>query len=390
MGELKLLRWGLLFASLISLSIPVGASTPLNSSIILFSQEDSKQCLQKVDQALQYTNKNLLFLVTLYFVPARDEVSSYCSMVQGKCVKLNSSIVSDYENSWKACFKHALESHVGVTIVPHLDDGGTKTMWRNRVKFDPEKNYDEFSYADIMIRPLARALAEALGSQKVPINFYLEGEMGASLFAYPESYLNLFREVKSLYPDWNVGLSLNFNNVDGNVGNQKVGPIRDLLDITDFIGISAYRSLSNPILSQQFENNVTGVQGELSRLNIHLAPNKIFQFTEVGLGGGFKNSIGELPATSPEDAASAPWSGITHPYSVLHDPWQNPELKELRQQFHRALLDFLDLPQSQTGINGAYLWNSNSWDPQGLREAPYRDSTIVKMIETHNSQLALP
>jgi hypothetical protein len=385
-----LLRWGIIFASLISLSTPAGAGTPLNSSIILFSQEDSQQCIEKVDQALQYTNKSLLFLVTLYFVPARDEISSYCSMAQGKCARLNPSIVSDYENSWKACFKHALESHVGITIVPHLDDGGTRNLWRNRVRFDPEKNYDDFSYGNIMIRPLVRALAESLGSQKVPINFYLEGEMGASLFAYPESYLNLFREVKSLYPDWNVGLSLNFNNVDGNVGNQKVGTIRDLLDITDFIGISAYRSLNTPILSQQFENNVTGVQGELTRLNVHLAPNKIFQFTEVGLGGGFKNSIGELPATSPEDAAGAPWSGITYPYSVLHDPWQNSELKELREQFHRVLLDFLDLPQSQTSINGAYLWNSNSWDPQGLREAAYKDSTIVKMIESHNSQPTLP
>ena len=52
-----------------------------------------------------------------------------------------------------------------------------------------------------------------------------------------------------------------------------------------------------------------------------------------------------------------------------NDPWKIANLKELRHNFHKALLDFLSLPTEQSQITQAFLWSSGSWDPQGIDRA---------------------
>lgn len=45
---------------------------------------------------------------------------------------------------------------------PRLDDGCRLGGWRNGLLFDPFKKYGEWSYMDIMVDPLIRALRTAM------------------------------------------------------------------------------------------------------------------------------------------------------------------------------------------------------------------------------------
>jgi len=347
----------------------------------MFSQEDAEQCTSLVSSALKFNNRSLLFVPTLHYISDRNRVTGYCSMLHGSCINVTSKIIRHYQDLWETCFKYAVQNDVGITIVPHLDDRDPGGEWRNNVRFDPEKKYNGFSYTDLVIAPLGQALSNGLNGQKLPVNFYLQGEMGATVFAFPSSYSNIARRLKTLYPDWSIGISLNYNNVDGEVGGIHAPQVKEVLNLVDTIGISAYAALSYPVTSQAFLNNITGLNAELLALGVKISPNKIFQFTEVGLGGGSSKYYGMQPASTPEEAARAPWAGIFSPYDKAKDPWQIPVLKNLRLQYHRTLLEFLE---NQPRISAAYLWNATSWDPQGLRQPEYRDSEIIYLINTHN------
>jgi hypothetical protein len=60
---------------------------------------------------------------------------------------------------------HTAQIKLGYTTLefaPHLDDGTTQGAWRNGLIFDPLVPYKGHSYVDIMLAPLANALAEVL------------------------------------------------------------------------------------------------------------------------------------------------------------------------------------------------------------------------------------
>ena len=50
----------------------------------------------------------------------------------------------------------------GRQVSPRLDDGCGLGGWRNGLLFDPFKKYGEWSYMDIMVDPLIRALRTAM------------------------------------------------------------------------------------------------------------------------------------------------------------------------------------------------------------------------------------
>ena len=95
-----------------------------------------------------------------------------------------------------ACFKHAVEKGLSISIAPHLDDGLGLGGWRNGLVFDPLARYGSFSYAEFMLYPLADALNAAIGPN-TKVSFALQGEMSATVFYYPKSYLTLVPYIKN-------------------------------------------------------------------------------------------------------------------------------------------------------------------------------------------------
>ena len=95
-----------------------------------------------------------------------------------------------------ACFKHAVEKGLSISIAPHLDDGLGLGGWRNGLVFDPLARYGSFSYAEFMLYPLADALNAAIGPN-TKVSFALQGEMSATVFYYPKSYLTLIPYIKN-------------------------------------------------------------------------------------------------------------------------------------------------------------------------------------------------
>ncbi len=76
---------------------------------------------------------------------------------------------------------------MAIYVLPHIDAGGNVRVWRNWVNFDPREPYSGYTYADLMLGTIADALAEVTTSN-THVEMALSGEMGGSLFRYPESY----------------------------------------------------------------------------------------------------------------------------------------------------------------------------------------------------------
>jgi hypothetical protein len=111
----------------------------------------------------------------------------------------------------------------GLQVLNHVDheDGDT---WRNFVTFDPAARYDGWSYEDVVLWPAAQALKGALAlNPDARAWFMLSGEMGRSVWAFPERYLSLLGKYRDLLNGGakrggpaKVGVALHWNKVCGN------------------------------------------------------------------------------------------------------------------------------------------------------------------------------
>ena len=109
-----------------------------------------------------------------------------------ECLKPTATMIRKFQASMARCFMRVLASGRGVSIVPHLDDGQRQGKWRNLHILDPVAENDwecetrSDSYYCALLKPLAQALRSARGSSsRGPIFFAGQGEMGATVFAYP-------------------------------------------------------------------------------------------------------------------------------------------------------------------------------------------------------------
>ncbi|HEX4924035.1 MAG TPA: hypothetical protein VFV50_08110 [Bdellovibrionales bacterium] len=373
------------------------ATVTLNSSVLLFHEWDYQRCPGQVAEALALGNKKINFVPTAYYVTRPDySVERYCyRTTREPCAKTTPAQLFRLAQYLHQCFKKAVEGGADLSILPHLDWGGGTGVWRNYVVFDPlEKLADGYSYRDILLEPLLKAAMSAAGPE-TKIEFAFQGEMGATVFAHPASYIQLLEWIRAEAGGRSVkaGISLNFNKVDGNI---KLTPetkaeLQDLIDKNDFVGISAYAGVNNPPKSTDFNGSVESLAHHLRVAGIKLPLKKELHFSEIGLGGGPNGNDGMTPATQAWQAACCPWAGIRAAYTPERDPWQKPQLRKLRVAFHRALLTFLKTQPARWPVTSAYLWNAGSWDPQGLYgEGHYADPEIVEMIRTYNTTGRVP
>jgi hypothetical protein len=83
------------------------------------------------------------------------------------CVNWNATrsnqLLYRFYKGMKGCFITAIwEGFTTIKITPHLDDGLGKGGWRNVLRLNPVQKLEGYSYNDIMLRPLLRALNESI------------------------------------------------------------------------------------------------------------------------------------------------------------------------------------------------------------------------------------
>jgi hypothetical protein len=296
-------------------------------------------------------------------------------------------------NALRQVFARIVEHNMDIYILPHIDSGGGIHTWRNWVNFDPLEEYDGYSYAGLMIESTATALADTI-RPSTRVEMALSGEMGTSLFLYPDSYRQIVRALrqKPKLEGAKIGISLNHNGIAGKGNPTGASDIRladagrqqlqSLIDECDFLGMSFYRPVSFPPTSDDFANGIDHFMAEFERQGLTVSRAKPLHFSEVGIGGGYKD---EDRADDPEKAVETPWAGSGDPRT---NPWRAPAMQELRRQYHDALLKFLADQPASRHVTAAFFWSTGSWDPEGVRHPEFMDAEIVAAIKRHNDNVA--
>lgn len=367
---------------------------------MVFHGHDFKRVKEQIDKAISLGNKKLNFVVTLHHISDQEthHIQKLCYDLGqgGECKDIDDEAVQYFIKKHKENFLYAAEKGLDISVVPHLDDGRKAGMWRNNLIFDPLAKAGKYSYAEAMILPLAIAL-KAAAVKGARVEFALQGESGATVFHYANSYREIYYKLKKYFGSnlpIKVGLSLNFNFIAGHHylrDELQLNKVKRLLSVIDFLGLSAYNYVGVPVKPSDFNNSIDQFLKEFSDFGIEVPSRLALRFSEVGLGGGTVANNGQVTAQTPEEAAAAPYSGRYGNYDLAHDPWVKLEMIQFRFDFHKALLKYLSDPKLQRRkLMSCFLWNSNSWDPQGLYYPTnaYRDDKIVDLIRSYNTRVS--
>jgi hypothetical protein len=279
-----------------------------------------------------------------------------------------------------------------IFILPHIDSGGEVQSWRNWVDFDPRQPYGHYTYQQVMNDTIAEALAESIRSN-TRVELALSGEMGTSLFRYPESYRGIIRSLRKRadLKQLKIGISLNHNKISGQgnpngeddiqLSDDQRTQMQALIDECDFVGMSFYRPLSNPPCVADFVRGIDSFMDEFRSHGLVVPFTKPLHFSEVGIGGGHED---DDAASDPSQAVKSPWAGSGNPRV---NPWRDPDMQTLRRQYHRTLLEFLEQQPGRWRVSAAFFWSTGSWDPQGTGHPLFADPEISQEIQAHNGRV---
>ncbi len=306
----------------------------------------------------------------------------------------DSEVISELKNYYTTCFSKAVEKKLAISVLLHLNAHGEIQEWRNHYDFDPLLPISGMTYEESVLLPIVESL-EATVPADWPVELSLQGEMGTTVFKYPDSWRILIERLRSRgkLSRARFGLSFNYQGVAGsaNVAETDPAALKKLWDACDFIGVSMYQRVSMPPRSEDFDLAVGLFAGEFIGLGCPLPSAKPIHFVEVGIGGGGLSDTDwkpRIPATNAADAARAPYLGS--PSATEVDPWSDPALKSLRNGYHRALCYYLADTRQRHPVQRAFLWSFGSWDPQGLGEARFADNDIIRFISEHNRKVPGP
>ena len=422
----------------------------LSSSIFLFGPEDyilhgnSSRCTQMVDRAAKEINSRLNFVPTLFWVDKKSSSSrpvttvsyfSYQRVTQPDgtitCKPASQTDIDTFQHSMQACFARAIEYNMSLQITPQLNDGTVQAAWQNLLNFDPLLDYEEFSYMDVMLSPLAHAV-NAVVKAKTKVYFALQGQMGATLFNHPMQYMQaagtlhhqLHNRVPKHWPEFvQFGISLNFNKLCGCVLTDTQDSatymqqfpaafkgikhhfdfllLQELFDRIDFVSISGLAPLSPTFSPGDLQTTVEWFAEELAEFGIDLHERLVdgtlaLHWSDVGLGGG-SSPKGNIATTAAETAEHPSW-GFVGQYEQATDPWvlhainttESP-VRSFLSLFYNQTTEYLwKQHEFKYQIDAAYLRNYGSWDVQGI----YPDSTsgdgsyyypsVAHVIRHHN------
>jgi len=369
---------------------PSGAArsiAPLNPSILLFHKPHHNNGVEQVRRAAQLGCRTVNVVVTLWCdIDEQRQVLSLGRLHKGKYRPLDDQLLAEFSEQLRLVFAAAVEHDLDLSILGHLNSGGKVEDWRNFFLFDPLVEYAGYSYQQAMIEPIVEALVATVGPQ-TRVEFSLTGEMGRSAFVYPESYVQLIDSLhqEPRLPDLELGLSFNFNRADGEHEStpEQLAGLNRLLQRCDFIGMSHYRWFELPIDRDDFVQAVDLFWKQFDLPGVEADRGKPMHFSEVGLGGGRDNGV---PAETAQQAAKTPYRGCTDPAT---NPWRDPQLRQLRLDFHRALLEYLANQPPGTNLTEAFLWSEGSWDPMDIVDVGFADQEIIDLIRQHNDSAAV-
>lgn len=345
---------------------------------------------------------------------------------QFTCPELTEQEIQKYKNGLGACFKTAVDLGFDLTVNARVDDGRALGGWRNTLAFDPQKEYNGFSYETGILQPLVDVMLEAAGPS-TQLAITPQGEMGATVFLYPESWIDVTTSLKAqLGSDSEVGLGINNLKLCGCIGVPIINAyeylatlptdfpkvadqfdnaaIRNLFTNVDYVALSAYIPQYNLTFPPcDMEALMVRLDEEFSYYNLTLKElsdeyGVPIRFQEFGVGGA-KNPYGEA-ATTAEEAAEFPYFGINGQFSCDKDPFKGCEsgtnpIKEYRRHYFRTTAEWLAQGGCNYTADKVYIWNLGSWDVLAISptsfdgQGNYSDPEIVRIINEHNSEMGV-
>eukprot|EP00877_Chromochloris_zofingiensis_P008388 jgi/Chrzof1/3802/Cz13g09110.t1 len=443
---------------------------PMSSSVILFYNceyelhygQNISQCSLLLRRAKQQGSDSVNIVPTHYWVDKSEigipnrcnpdmwrlnsKVDNYCALYEydKPCTPFTAPIVQLFQRGFQTCLKEAYDLGFNVLISPHLDDGTKKGWWRQMLLFDPlKKDTYGYSYWDIMLQPILKSVNAVFKDPKRTVWFGLEGEMAATLFWYPKSWITITQNIWSSVSKGGskvlVGVTVghNFlpgviNHAPGTFGSLPVTPyslvgggdllpfnawpshtalaknlpaIKQLLSTVDFIGVSNYGRVPVNPKPEDFEWGIQDMAEELKAMGISLSDlmktrgTKLL-WSEFAIGGG-KSRCSDVVAGTPFEVGYFTSSGISTTYTRAKDPWKqylpnaSVPLRDYMRNFYVQALKLLAKGGGKYPISGVYLWNVVSWDVQGLhpasssKEGSYADPVVTAAIKKHNKKFAV-
>ncbi len=357
------------------LFIPVvGFSAQLSPSLLMFHEWDFNACPERIEKVLDLNPSHIQILISGHHEADKQKsVINYRYYADnGNFEKLNQAIISRFQRKIKTCFEK-VPNDIKIAITLHLNDSQKTSYWRNFIKFDPLKKMNGFSYYDFLIKPVVQSLKEL---KKENVNISLQGEMGATVFSYPKSYAKIITRLKKDHPQWDFGISLNFNKINGGVESFDKQEVQKLLEMIDFFGFSAYQPFDHQFIFSHFKRTSKNFLNMLKKLEVKLPSSTPLHFREVGIGGGNELNDGSSHAITPKEAA-------THPYAGAKNPWKSQKMRDFRIRFHKELIRYLKRQMNfPNPVTEAYLWNTGSWDPLNLYPftEPFEEQEVINAL----------
>ena len=422
----------------------------LSSSVIMMGAADyiihgnTSECTKMVDRAALETNSRLNFVPTLFWVDrmhnlgdpnASNSISYFCfhrSYNADGTVSCKPAIqqdVDDFERSMQACFTRAVEYNLSIEVSPRLQHSTEPSISSNSLDLNPLLDYEDFSYMQVMLTPLAHALNQAINN-RTEAWFALQGQMGTSLFKYPMEYLQALGTTHyaihaSLPADWpdllHIGVSLNFYNLCGCILPDIADPVEyselfpdafravkhtfdfeilhELFNQVQFISVAGLAPLSPGFASADLQITMQLFAKELLGFGVDLhqmLTNKGLRlhWVDFGLGGFARDG---QPAVTAAEAARSSSSGVSGSYSQASDPWrlyshtsEAPARQFLSYFYNNTAEYFWKQHEHKYEVDAAYLYNFGSWDVQAIHpdstsvEGSYQFETVNTVIRYHN------
>ncbi len=383
--------------STVSASRTKRAAAQLNSSVFVDGGHPLDDTLQAIDAAAKRGERQLNVVVTV-LVDLTDDlrIKSFGGFTADPQFKsMDDTRRNELKDKLRQVFARMVKHDMAIYILPHIDSGGKVQTWRNWVNFDPLESYGGYTYADLLLGTIADALAET-ATPNTHCEMALSGEMGTSLFHYPESYRTIVRQLheRPKLKQLKLGISLNHGGIAGNrnpagakdiaLSDDKRQQMQKLIDECDFVGMSFYAPISSSPTPDDFVRGIERYMGEFKQYGLSVPTTKPLQFSEVGIGGG-RVRFGEEP--DPVKAVQSPWDGNANP---RNNPWRTDSMRALRRQYHAALLQFLADQPAPWRVSAAFFWSMGSWDPIGQRQSEFSDPEIMSAIEKHNRAVPMP
>jgi hypothetical protein len=371
--------------------------TQFSAAVFVDGAHPLNDALKSIDAAARRGEKQANIVVTILVDLTEDlRINSFGDVAEprGEFKPFDNTMRENLKEKLRQVFARMAEHGMAIYVLPHIDAGGNIKQWRNWVDFDPLEPYSGYAYADLLLGTIADAIQEAAPNAHVELA--LSGEMGTSLFRYPESYRTVVRQLRARpqLRQLKIGISLNHGGIAGRgnptgtkdllVSDEKREQMQGLINDCDFIGMSFYAPVSTSPTPDDFVRGINRFIGEFKQYGLSVPTDKPMQFSEVGIGGG-RLQRGETATVAK--AVESPWEGTAFP---RNNPWRDKSLQKLRRQYYDALLQFLATQPARYRVSAAFGWSMGSWDPIGLGQPEFADPEITAAIATHNRSVLTP